>query len=514
VRYATALTTALLIGGTAVTMAVQSPTSAQVAQNEPGAIQMPAPKPGAPMSFADMVAKLQPAVVNISTKQKVQVQQGGNPFAGTPFGDLFGGGNNNNAQPVTRESTSLGSGFIISDDGYIVTNNHVIANPQNGSTPVGSITVTLMDRKEYPAKLIGRDASSDLAVLKIEAKGLPFVKFGDSTRTRVGDWVIAIGQPYGLGGTVTAGIVSALHRSIGGGVGGAYDRYIQTDASINQGNSGGPMFDLQGNVIGINNAIFSPNGGSVGIGFAIPAEQAAPVVQSLKSGIRPKRGYLGIQLNPMSEDIYESMGLPKNRGELVARVEPGQAAARAGIQAGDVIVTVNNRAVTPDDTLSFIVSNLPVGSRVPIELIRGGKRIAVTASLGERPTDEQLIAQAGSDNGGGLAPENDQSTAQATKESLGLTVQPLTAEIARQVGVSATTRGLVIAQVDPSSDAGTKGLQRGDIILSANQTPVTTAAGLSAAVASAKAAGRSSVLLQIQRGTNPVRFIGIKFASK
>jgi serine protease Do len=511
VRYATALTTALLIGGTAVTMAVQSPINAQTAVNEPGAIQAPSPRPGAPLSFADMVAKLQPAVVNISTKQKVQVQQGGNPFAGTPFGDLFGGGNNN-AQPVTRESTSLGSGFIISDDGYIVTNNHVIANPQNGSTPVGSITVTLMDRKEYPATLVGRDASSDLAVLKIDAKGLPFVKFGDSTRTRVGDWVIAIGQPYGLGGTVTAGIVSALHRNIGQG--GAYDRYIQTDASINQGNSGGPMFDLNGNVIGINNAIFSPNGGSVGIGFAIPAEQAAPVVQSLKSGIRPKRGYLGIQLNPMSEDIYESLGLPKNQGELVARVELGQAAARAGIQAGDVIVKVNNRAVTPDETLSFIVSNLPVGSRVPIELIRGGKRLSVTASLGERPTDEQLIAQAGNDNGGGLAPENDQSTAQATKESLGLSVQPLTAEIARQVGVSASTRGLVIAQVDPSSDAGAKGLQRGDIILSANQTPVTTAAGLSAAVASAKAAGRSSVLLQIQRGTNPVRFIGVRFSSK
>jgi serine protease Do len=510
VRYATALTTALLIGGTAATIALQSPSSAQVAQNEPGAIQMAAPRPGAPMSFADMVAKLQPAVVNISTKQKVQVQQGGNPFAGTPFGDLFGGGGGAGGQPITRESTSLGSGFIISDDGYIVTNNHVIANPQTGSTPVGSITVTLNDRKEYPARLVGRDVSSDLAVLKIDVKGLPFVKFGDSTRTRVGDWVIAIGQPYGLGGTVTAGIVSALHRNIGQG--GAYDRYIQTDASINQGNSGGPMFDLNGNVIGINNAIFSPNGGSVGIGFAIPAEQAAPVVETLKRGGRPQRGYLGIGLQPMSEDIYDSLGVSSKQGELVARVEPGQAAARAGIQTGDLIVRVNNRTVTPDETLSFIVANLPVGSRVPIELIRNGKRMSVTATLGERPTDEQLAALAGNNNPLGDGNDDDATgTPQAAQAALGLSVQTLTDQIARQVGVPAGTRGLVIAQVNPSSDAATKGLQRGDVILSAGQSPVTTVAQLSAAVAAAKSAGRSSVLLQIQRGGNPPRYVGIRF---
>ena len=510
-RYATALTTALLIGGTVATMTLQSPSNAQVAQNEPGAIQMPTPRPGAPMSFADMVAKLQPAVVNISTKQKVQVQQGGNPFAGTPFGDLFGGGGGSGGQPITRESTSLGSGFIISDDGYIVTNNHVIANPQTGSTPVGSITVTLNDRKEYPARLVGRDVSSDLAVLKIDVKGLPFVKFGDSTRTRVGDWVIAIGQPYGLGGTVTAGIVSALHRNIGQG--GAYDRYIQTDASINQGNSGGPMFDLNGNVIGINNAIFSPNGGSVGIGFAIPAEQAAPVVETLKRGARPQRGYLGIGLQPMSEDIYDSLGVPSKQGELVARVEPGQAAARAGIQAGDLIVRVNNRTVTPDETLSFIVANLPVGSRVPIELIRNGKRMSVTASLGERPTDEQLAALAGNNNplGDGNDDDAQGSTPQAAQAALGLSVQTLNDQIARQVGVPAGTRGLVIAQVNPSSDAATKGLQRGDVILSAGQTPVTTLAQLSAAVAAAKAANRSSVLLQVQRGGNPPRYVGVRF---
>ncbi|MFM9979150.1 MAG: Do family serine endopeptidase [Sphingomonadaceae bacterium] len=510
-RNITAITTALLIGGTAATIALQSPSNAQTAQNEPGAIQIPAPRPGAPMSFADMVAKLQPAVVNISTRQRVPVGNA-NPFAGTPFGDLFGGGAPN--RPITREATSLGSGFIISSDGYIVTNNHVIANPQAGSNPVGQITVTLSDRKEYPATLVGRDASSDLAVLKISAPGaLPFVKFGDSSRTRVGDWVIAIGQPYGLGGTVTAGIVSALHRNIGQG--GAYDRYIQTDASINQGNSGGPMFDLQGNVIGINNAIFSPTGGSVGIGFAIPAEQAAPVVQSLRSGKRPQRGYLGVQIQPLDEGAADALGLEKNRGELVGRVEPGQAAARAGIQQGDVIVRVNNRDVSPDDTLSFIVANLPVGSRVPIELIRNGRRMSVTATLAERPTDEVLARSLGGDDETqGMIPENAQSTQQATRDALGLAVQPLTPQIARQVGVPAETRGVVVGAVDPSSDAGQKGLQRGDVILSINQRPVATVADVTGVVAAAKTAGRNNVLLYVQRGANPAIYRAVRLNEK
>jgi serine protease Do len=511
VRNITAITTALLIGGTAATIALQSPSSAQTAQNEPGAIQIPAPRPGAPMSFADMVAQLQPAVVNISTRQRVQVGNA-NPFAGTPFGDLFGGGQN---RPITREATSLGSGFIISADGYIVTNNHVIANPQAGSNPVGQITVTLSDRKEYPATLVGRDATSDLAVLKISAPGnLPFVKFGDSTRTRVGDWVIAIGQPYGLGGTVTAGIVSALHRNIGQG--GAYDRYIQTDASINQGNSGGPMFDLQGNVIGINNAIFSPTGGSVGIGFAIPAEQAAPVVQSLRSGKRPQRGYLGVQIQPLDEGAADALGLAKNSDELVGRVEPGQAAARAGIQQGDVIVRVNNRDVSPDETLSFIVANLPVGSRVPIELIRNGRRMSVTATLAERPTDEVLARSLGEDDDDaqGMIPDNEQSTQPATRDALGLAVQPLTPQIARSVGVPPETRGVVVGAVDPSSDAGQKGFQRGDVILSINQRPVTSAAEVSTAVAAAKTAGRNNVLLFFQRGKNPPRYGAVRLNEK
>ncbi len=279
-RYAYPMTALALVAGTAATMMVQTPSNAQTAQNEPGAIQVAPPRAGAPMSFADMVDKLQPAVVNISTTSQVKVAQQANPFAGTPFGDLFGGGGGS-GRPVTREQTSLGSGFIISPDGYIVTNNHVVSGGQPGSAPVGQITVTLNDRKEYTAKLIGRDPTSDLAVLKIEGANLPFVRFGNSARARVGDWVVAIGQPFGLGGTVTAGIVSAIHRNIQGG---PSDRFIQTDAAINSGNSGGPMFDLNGNVIGINSMIFSGTGGNIGIGFAIPAEIAKPIVDTLRKG--------------------------------------------------------------------------------------------------------------------------------------------------------------------------------------------------------------------------------------
>ena len=514
-RYAYALTTALLIGGTAATMAFQtSPSSAQVAQNEPGAIAavLP-PRAGAPMSFADMVQRLQPAVVNISTTQKVTVQPN-NPFAGTPFGDLFGQQQGNGA-PVTREGQSLGSGFLISADGYIVTNNHVISAGARTAT-VESITVTLFDRKEYKARVVGRDLSSDLAVLKIDAANLPFVKFGDSTKTRVGDWVIAIGQPYGLGSTVTAGIVSALHRVTGQG--GAYDRFIQTDAAINQGNSGGPMFDMNGNVIGINSQIYTPTGGNVGIGFAIPAEQAKPIVDTLRGGARIKRGYLGITLTPMTPDVFESLGLPKDRGELVQSVVPTEGAARAGIQQGDVILRVNNRDVTPDETLSYIVGGLPVGSRIPIELVRGGRQMSVTATLGERPTDEKLAALSGGDGDddvlSGKDGGDDKVTGQAMRDTLGVAVTAITPDISRALGLTAPVKGVAITQVDPSSDAAAKGFQPRDIILGINQRPVASVAEVNAAVAAAKTAGRASVLLYVQRGNNPPRYIPVRLVTK
>ncbi|WCT73691.1 Do family serine endopeptidase [Sphingomonas naphthae] len=512
-RYAYAITAALLAGGATTAVMLQEPVSAQVAQNAPGTIPAVTPRPGAPMSFADLAAKLQPAVVNISTTQKVQVrQQQQNPFAGSPFEDFFkqfggqGGGGGQGGAPATREAQSLGSGFIISPDGYIVTNNHVISGgPTNfGTATVSSIKVTLPDRKEYVARVIGKDVQSDLAVLKIDAQNLPFVSFGDSTRTRVGDWIVAIGNPFALGGTVTAGIVSAIHRSIGNS--GAYDRYLQTDAAINQGNSGGPMFDMAGNVVGINTAIYSPTGGNVGIGFAIPAEQAKPVIDQLMKGGRIKRGYLGVGIQPMTEDIAAGLGLPKDRGEIVARVEPGQPAERSGIRQGDVILKVNGKDVTPDDTLSYIVANTAIGSKVPIELIRNGQRMTLTATVGERPPEEQLAAADGDEDsavpGGANAPAS-------TKSAVGLSLVTVTPEVARQLQLPPTTRGVAISDVDASSDAANKGLQPRDVILAIGQRQVSSVAEAVAAIDTIKRGGLKSVLLLVQRGTRPAQYIGV-----
>jgi serine protease Do len=345
VRYAYGLTTALLLGGATASLITGMPAGAQVAQNEASQMANVVPRAGAPGSFADLTAQLAPAVVNISTRQRVQVQSQ-NPFAGTPFEDLFGGGQSGqggggNGTPQTREAQSLGSGFFVSADGYIVTNNHVITADGRGSQ-VESITVTTTDGTEYPAKLVGKDAASDLAVLKIAAnKPLPFVKFGDSGHARVGDWVIAIGNPFALSGTVTAGIISAVYRNTGAG--GAYDRYIQTDASINRGNSGGPLFDMKGQVIGIN-----------------------------MKGESIERGYLGVRIQPINDDLAASLGLARNRGEFVQAVDPGSAGATAGLQAGDVVVRVDGKEVTPEQTLSYIVANERPGARIPIDVIRNG----------------------------------------------------------------------------------------------------------------------------------------------
>ena len=333
VRYSYGITTALLAGGAAISLITGMPAGAQVAQNDDREMTRVVPRAGAPASFADLTAQLQPAVVNISTRQRITVNA--NPFAGTPFADLFG---NQQGAPTTREAQSLGSGFVISADGYVVTNNHVIQ--PDGSAELEEVTVTTADGTEYQAEVVGRDAQSDLAVLKVSRREpFPFVHFGDSGEARVGDWVIAIGNPFGLGGTVTSGIVSAVLRNTG--TGGAYDRYIQTDASINRGNSGGPLFDMQGNVIGINNAIFSTTGGSVGIGFAIPAETAEPIVRKLIAGEEILRGYLGVRIQPMNNDLADALGLAPNRGEFVQSVQPGEPAEAAGLQAGDVVLKVD-----------------------------------------------------------------------------------------------------------------------------------------------------------------------------
>ena len=500
-RYAYAITGALLLGGTAIAVTTSSNVGAQVAQNE--GLQAAAPA-GAPASLADMVEKLQPAVVNISTKQRVQVQ---NPFAGTPFGNLFGFGQ---GQPQTRQAQSLGSGFIISADGYIVTNNHVVSAGAEGAT-VEQITVTLTDREEYTAKLVGRDAATDIAVLKIEPKkAMPFVKFGDSTKARVGDWVVAIGNPFALSGTVTAGIISAVHR----GTGGTYDKFIQTDASINQGNSGGPMFDMRGNVIGINSQILSPSGGNVGIGFAIPSEQAAPIVQTLMKGKTVKRGYLGVQISPLGEDLAESLGLAKNSGEFIQGVEPGRGADKAGIKAGDVIVSVNGQEVNPDQNLSSIVANQPIGAKVPIVLIRNGQRMTVTAVVGERPPEDELNSFAQSQDDEDFSEQQQQAPGKAAEQSLGIAAIPLTPGIIRQLGIPTDTRGIVITAVDGSTDAGAKGLRRGDVIMSANNRPVTSQAELDAQVKAVAGQGRNAILLQVLRRGQPPIFLPVRMRDK
>jgi len=468
---------------------------------------------GAPTSFADLTARLQPAVVNISTTQRVEVGRfpgfgggGGAPGNLEELFRRFQEQQGEDGKPVTREATSLGSGFIISPDGYIVTNNHVISG-RDGQDVVDTITVTLSDRREYKARVVGRDSLSDLALLKVEGQNLPYVQFGNSQGTRVGDWAIAIGNPFGLGGTVTAGIVSALHRNITGG--GAYDRYIQTDASINQGNSGGPLFDLNGNVIGINTAIFSPTGGNVGVGFAIPAELAKPVIDQLRSTGKVKRGYLGVQIQQMTPPIAASLGLPKDRGEIVAGVEPRGPAMAAGIKQGDVVLRVANQDVTPDQTLSYIVANTPVGSTVPVEVIRDGKRLTLNARIVERPSEAVLL--------GGNEREDaskDKETAQAGSEaaqkSLGIGLQALTPEVRQQLRLPDTVKGVVIGRVNPSSSAAQEGLQRGDVILSINQRPVSTPQEAADIVAAARKAGRDTVLLLVQRGNNPSRFVGVK----
>ena len=499
VRYSYAIVSALLLGGATVSLATGYPAGAQVAQNDKIQIADAVPRAGAPASFADLTEALQPAVVNISTRQRITVENQ-NPFAGTPFADMFRNRQQNG--PTTREAQSLGSGFLVSADGYVVTNNHVVS--PDSRAELEEVTVTLPDGTEYPAELVGTDPASDLAVLKISRREpFPFVRFGDSSQARVGDWVIAIGNPFGLGGTVTSGIVSSVLRNTGQG--GAYDRYLQTDASINRGNSGGPLFDMQGNVIGINNAIYSPSGGSVGIGFAIPAEDAAPIVNKLIKGEEILRGYLGVQIQPLTDDFADALGLESNHGEFIQSVQPGEAAEQAGLKAGDVVVAVNGRDVTPDNTLSYMVANIAPGTRVPIAIIRDGKRQTVNVTVGRRPSEEELNQRLFDPDDDSTPPPSTDKGSSIIEDGLGVQVQPLTAQIARQLGVDADTGGLVVMGVNPNADAARKGVQRGVIILRANSTDLDTPEDLEAVIESAQDAGREAVLLRI-RGRNGQNF--------
>ena len=509
-----------LLFGSAATLAVQAPLAAQQEspQNAPSAVARAMPPANAPVSFADLAERLQPAVVNISTSQQVEVRRSPFPNFGpnSPLDELFrrfrGGedeqdGAEEQDEPETREAMSLGSGFIISPDGYVVTNNHVVS-AQEGDGAVDKITVTLTDEREYQARVIGRDPLTDLALLKVDGEDLPYVNFGNSESVRVGDWVMAIGNPFGLGGTVTAGIVSALHRTISAG---PYDRFIQTDASINRGNSGGPMFDLSGNVIGINSAIFSPTGGNVGIGFAIPASQAQPVIEQLRTIGKVRRGYLGVTVQALDEDLASGFGLDDDQGEIVQSVEPGGPAETTGIRRGDIILRVNGQDVTRQNNLSTIVASSGIGSTVPIELIRDGKRMKLNAKLAERPSQEDLAA---AQSGEPTLPGTSEGQS-ADSKSLGITLAELTPDIRRQLRLDDDIQGVVVAAADRNSDAFRKGIQRGSVIVSINGQPTRSPQEAAAIVNAARKAGRDTVALFVKRrGDSAPVFIGVEMSAE
>lgn len=497
-RYAYGVTAALLIGGATLSLMTGFPAGAQVAQNDASKLNDVLPRGAAQTSFAPLVKQLQPAVVYIATRQRVQVE----PDAISQF---FG------ATPQTRQAGALGSGFIISPDGYVVTNNHVVT--LNNQGVADSITVKLPDGSDYTARIVGRDQQSDIAVLKIDAKKpLPYVEFGDSAKSQAGDWVLVIGNPFGLGGTVTAGIISSVFRNTGTG---AYDHYIQTDASINSGNSGGPMFDMHGQVIGINTWIVSPSGGNVGIGFAIPSDIAKPIVEKLKNGMAIQRGFLGLTPQPIDDDMADSLNLPHNRGELIQSVLPGKGAALAGIEAGDIITRIDGKDISPDNTVSTVIANTEPGSKVRVTVLRSGKTIELTATVGKRPSDADLAKiNLASEDTDQQAQQSDQQASPdkegPVEKSLGLAVTALTPQNAPRLGLPAATRGLVIVGVDPSSDAALKGLKPYIVILEAGGRPTNTKADLEAAVRAAIASGREAVQLRVQVPGSPSGYIAVR----
>ena len=447
-----------------------------------------------PDSFADQVEQLSPAVVNISTTTIVSEGPGMDmpQFPpGSPFEEFFKNFGDENRQ---RRASSLGSGFIIDAEGIVVTNFHVIENAEE-------ITVTLSDETSFTAKVLGQDQKTDIAVLKIDPGDttLTAVPFGDSDSLRVGDWVLAIGNPFGLGGTVTAGIVSARGRDIGNG---PYDDFIQTDASINRGNSGGPLFNTDGEVIGINTAIFSQSGGSVGIGFAISSNLAKRVTKQLVEFGTTRRGWLGVFIQEVTSDIAETLGLEGSGGALVSSVNENSPADIAGLEPGDVILSFDGKKIERMRDLPRIVAETDIGTTVVVEIFRGGRLSTVEVTLGELEKAELV----------GLVGEQPEGDAQ-TLDRLGFTVDDLDGELAAELGLDDTLTGVVVTEVAADSPAMEKGVEPGDIIRRFGQRRVDSAADLAASVAETLDAGRSGVLLLIERDGRE-RFVQIGFAEK
>jgi serine protease Do len=463
-----------------------------------------APPPGAPMSFADIFDRVSPAVVSINVTSRVdpkslQGLQGFRlPFGLTPPGqdDEDGdapaappqGGRTPKGQPKLPSQQSSGSGFFISSDGYIVTNNHVVENAE-------TIKVVLKDERELEATVVGRDEGTDLAVIKVKGSNFPFVNFENAGKPRVGDWVIAVGNPFGLGGTATAGIISAYGRDIGE----TFVDYIQIDAPINRGNSGGPTFDIYGRVIGVNTAIFSPSGGSVGIGFAIPAEVADATTKQLIAGGKIERGYIGATVQNFTAEMAEAQGMGSRKGAIVSDLVPGGPSEKAGLMPGDVVVGINGVDIKSNSELTREVAKVRPGGSLKLSVIRDGKPRMVEIRSGTRPSEKELAANdnglGGQSPGAGGAPKGG-----ASAPVIGLSLAPLDDATRRQFNLGPGVRGgAVVTSVDQSSDAGQKGLRRGDVILRAGDRPVANGADLSAAVAAAKAQNRTSVLVGISR---------------
>jgi serine protease Do len=519
----------------------------------PGIAQPPAAAPAirppvaGPASVADLAEGLLDAVVNISTSQKVKEDEG-SPVPqvqeGSPFKDLFddyykGEGNKGGSG---RTVSSLGSGFVIDPTGYIVTNNHVIEGADD-------IEVIFSKGNKLKAKLIGTDVKTDLSLLKVESKTpLTAVRFGDSRSIRIGDWVMAIGNPFGLGGSVTVGIVSARGRNINAG---PYDNFIQTDAAINKGNSGGPLFNMVGEVIGINTAIISPSGGSIGIGFSVPSELAAPVIEQLKQFGEARRGWLGVRVQPITGDVAESLGLSGTAGALVSGIVKGGPVEKGPIKTGDVITTFDGKPVAEMRDLLRLVAESPTGKEVSIGLIRDGKTMTVTVKLGrlddkvdastavdpnsvlpgnedeqvlpddQPPGDEQQAPgdePSPDDEGQAMPPALDEGTPPAPPETgtdqheevadlLGLTLAPLDEALRSRHSIAATVNGVVIEAVDEGSDAAVKGLSVGDVIMEVAQSAVTDVAAVTAKVEELRREGRRNVLLLVAAPNGDLRTV-------
>jgi serine protease Do len=461
-------------------------------------------------SFAPIVKKVMPAVVNISVTERAGTPTGDDQdqdqdqgqeqdqdlgpgqgpqqgFPSSPFDEFLRRFFEQQGQPFRNmpqrnlQRVALGSGFIIDPTGYVVTNNHVVANADK-------VTVIFQDNSKHPAKVIGRDSKTDLALLKIDTKeALPYVSWGDSNANQVGDWVLAVGNPFGLGGTVSSGIISARGRDIHAG---PYDDFLQIDASINRGNSGGPTFNLEGQVIGINTAIYSPNGGSVGIGFAIPSSLAKPVIEQIRDHGKVERGWLGVQIQEVTPEIAKSLGLQQPEGALVAEVNDGSPAGKAGIKQGDVIMSFNGHDIHKVRDLPLIVAQTPIGEKAPVKLWRDGKEVTEDVAIGQMPENPQVAQK---DRGGG-----DQEQTSGTTV-LGLKLAPLNDNMRRRAEVPKNVKGVVVTGIADDSPLAALGIQPGDVIQSINQQPVTTPQQAEAKLKEAQASKSKQVLLLINR---------------